>query len=131
MRAHALVLLVVVVLVTPATPGKGAPRASAIADQAVSAAAAQEQTFSELASQDEAQSATAVLDPGQQLVRRGEYARAEQFYADTAAQATELAPRALLLAARAAMADGDTDAAERILQQLLEAYPASDQIPGA
>jgi soluble lytic murein transglycosylase len=131
MRAHALVLLVVILLVTPATPGKGAPRGRTVAGQAVSAAAAQEQALPDVAIQDAAQSATAVLDPGQQLVRRGEYARAEQFYADTAAQAPDLAPRALLLAARAAMADGDTDAAERILQQLLEAYPTSDQVPGA
>jgi soluble lytic murein transglycosylase len=101
MRAHALVLLVVVALIAPATPVDGA------------------------------QSATAILDQGQQLVRRGEYGRAQQFYADTAAQSNELAPRALLLEARAALADEHTDGAEAVLEHLLDTYPTSDQVAGA
>src|SRR5438874_483855 len=122
MRAHALALLLVVALVTPATPGKGAQPASGIH------AEAQAQTNS----LDQAQAATAVLDQGQQLVRRGEYARAEQFYADTAAQSADLAPRALLLEARTALVDGNTGAAESVLQQqILDAYPTSDQLAGA
>jgi soluble lytic murein transglycosylase len=119
MRAHALALLLVVALVTPATPGKGAQPASGIHAQA------------QTNSLDQAQAATAVLDQGQQLVRRGEYARAEQFYADTAAQSADLAPRALLLEARTALVDGNTDAAESVLQQILDAYPTSDQLAGA
>ena len=79
MRAHALALLLVVALVTPATPGKGAQPASGIHAQA------------QASSPDQAQAATALLDQGQQLVRLGEYARAEQFYADTAVQSADRA----------------------------------------
>jgi soluble lytic murein transglycosylase len=101
MRAHALVLLVVVALVTPATPVDGS------------------------------RSADALSDPGYQLVRRGDYSQAQQLYANTAAQDPHLAPRALLLQARAALADAHTDTAESVLQQLLDAYPTSDQLTGA
>jgi soluble lytic murein transglycosylase len=44
---------------------------------------------------------------------------------------SSIAPRALLLLARAALADADTDTAEAALQQLLRDYPASDQLAGA
>jgi uncharacterized protein HemY len=101
MRAHALVLLLLVALVTPATP--------AVSGEATDA----------------------VLEPGRQLARRGDYAQAEQFYADAAEQNSTLAPRALLLQARAALDDGDTDSAESSVQQLLANYPASDQLAGA
>ena len=73
----------------------------------------------------------ATLEPGRQLVRRGDYRQAQQFYADTASQSAEMAPRALLLEARAALADGDTSTAESVLQQLLGDYPTSDQTTGA
>ena len=42
-----------------------------------------------------------------------------------------VAPRALLLQARAALADGDTDTAEAVLQQLLNDYPSTDQLAPA
>src|SRR6266566_4836027 len=103
MRAHAVVLLVVLAMVTPATPLVGA-----------------------------AQSADVIWAQGQQLVRRGDYAAAQEFFAGLADQQGPLvAPRALLLQARAALADGDTDAAEAVLQQLLNDYPSSDQLAGA
>src|SRR6266566_417177 len=103
MRAHAVVLLVVLAMVTPATPLVGA-----------------------------AQSADVIWAQGQQLVRRGDYAAAQEFFAGLADQQGPLvAPRALLLQARAALADGDTDAAEAALQQLLRDYPSSDQLAGA
>lgn len=73
----------------------------------------------------------ALLAPGQQLVRRGDYTQAEQFYADLANQNPSVAPRALLLQARAALADGDTDGSEALLQQLLSVYPRSDQTANA
>src|SRR5205823_3539024 len=40
-------------------------------------------------------------------------------------------PHVQILQARAALADGDTDAAEGILQQLLADHPQSDQVPAA
>jgi soluble lytic murein transglycosylase len=101
MRAHALVLLVVVALVAPAAPVDGAQPADVIWDQ------------------------------GHLLVRRGQYGQAQQLYADVAAQTPDLAPRALLLEARTALADGDTSTAEALLQQLLDVYPSSDQVAGA
>src|SRR5207302_8201321 len=52
-------------------------------------------------------------------------------YSDIAAQSPDLAPRALVLQARAALADGDTDTAESILQQMLTDYPTSDQLASA
>ncbi|HEY1296778.1 MAG TPA: tetratricopeptide repeat protein, partial [Chloroflexota bacterium] len=73
----------------------------------------------------------ALLQPGQQLVRRGDYAQAEQFYADLATQDPSVAPRALLLQARAALADGDTATAESLVQKLLNDYPHSDQTASA
>jgi len=122
MRAHALALLTVLAMVIPATPDRGvAQPARAIHDQAQAATA----------TLDQAQAASAILDQGHQLVRRGEYARAEQFYADTAAESAELAPRALLLQARTALVDGATDVAEAVLQQILDTYPSSDQVAGA
>ena len=101
MRTHAVVLLLVAALVAPTTPVDGAQPADVIWEQ------------------------------GHQLMRRGQYAQAEQLYADTAAQLPDLAPRALLLQARAALADGDTDTAEALLQQLLAGYSSSDQVAGA
>lgn len=101
MRAHALVLLLLATLVTPAAPVDGAQPADVIWEQ------------------------------GHQLMRRGQYAQAEQLYAETAAQLPALAPRALLLQARAELADGDTDTAEALLQQLVATYPSSDQVAGA
>ena len=57
-------------------------------------------------------------------MRRGDYAGAQEFFAGLAEQIGPLvAPRALLLQARAALADADTDTAEAILQQLLNDYP--------
>ena len=107
MRAHALVLLIVVALVAPSTRAGGARGTAALPPANAAAEAA--------------------LQPGEQLVRRGDYAQAEQFYADAASQNASIAPRALLLQARATLADGDTAAAEDLVQQLLAAYPNSDQ----
>jgi soluble lytic murein transglycosylase len=102
MRAHAVVLFVVLAMVSPATPLAGA------------------------------QSAEVIWDQGQQLVRRGDYAGAQAFFADVAEQlGPPVAPRALLLQARAALADGDTDTAETVLQQLLNDYPSTDQLASA
>jgi soluble lytic murein transglycosylase len=102
MQAHALVLVVVLLLVTPATPLTGA------------------------------RSADALWNEGYQLVRRGDYAAAQQLYASMAEQlGASVAPRALLLQARAALADEDTETAEALLQQLLSDYPSSDQTASA
>jgi soluble lytic murein transglycosylase len=103
MRAHALVLLVVLALVSPALPAAG-----------------------------EQSSADAAWDRGHQLVRLGNYAAAQDFYAQLADQfGPAVAPRARLLQARAALADGDTDTAETDVQQLLNDYPSSDQVAPA
>jgi len=103
MRAHALVLLLLVALVTPAGRVDG-----------------------------EQSAADAIWDPGYQLVRRGDYAEAQQFFASMVDQGQpSIAPRALLLEARAALADSDTNAAEALLQQIFRDYPTSDQIAGA
>jgi len=76
-----------------------------------------------------AQPADAIWAPGQQLVRRGDFAGAQKFFAGVAEQAGPLqAPRAILLQARAALADGDTSTAEGLLQQALSDYPSSDQL---
>jgi len=100
MRAHALVLLVVLAMVAPATPLAGAQSAN-----------------------------DAIWAPGQQLIRRGDYAGAEEFFAGLADQNGPLiAPRALLFQARAALADADTDTAEALLQQVLDRYPTTDQL---
>src|SRR5579864_3534846 len=111
MRGHALVLLIVVALVAPATRA-GGPHTSAALPPANSAI-------------------DTALQPGMQLVRRGDYTQAEQFYADVATHDTNLAPRALLLQARAALADGDTASAEAFAQQVLAEYPNSDQTAAA
>jgi soluble lytic murein transglycosylase len=80
----------------------------------------------------EQSAADAVWDPGYQLVRRGDYGAAQQFFASMVDQGqTSIAPRALLLLARAALADADPDTAEAALQQLLRDYPSSDQLAGA
>jgi soluble lytic murein transglycosylase len=80
----------------------------------------------------EPSAADAVWDPGYQLVRRGDYVSAQQFFASMADQGqSSIAPRALLFLARAAFADTDTDTAEAALQQLLRDYPSSDQVAGA
>src|SRR5205823_4801377 len=63
-----------------------------------------------------------------QFMRRGDYTSARQFYSETAAESPDLAPRALVLQARAALADGDSDNAESVLQQVLSDYPTSDQL---
>jgi soluble lytic murein transglycosylase len=110
MRGHAIVLLLLLALVAPAAPAVGGAGLLTLGSSS---------------------STDAILEPGHQLVRRGEYSRAEQFYADTVAQQPELAPRALLLQARAALADGDTATAESIVQQLLADYASSDQVAGA
>ncbi len=103
MRAHALVLLMIVALVAPAGRVDG-----------------------------EQSAADAVWDPGYRLVRRGDYVGAQQFFASMADQGqASIAPRGLLLEARAALADADTDTAEALLQQLLNDYPSSDQLAGA
>src|ERR1700738_2352505 len=103
MRAHALVLLIVLALVAPVGRVDGEPSA-----------------------------ADAVWDPGNQLARRGDYVEAQQFFASIAAQGQPaIAPRALILQARAALADADTDTAEALLQQLLRDYPSSDQVAAA
>jgi soluble lytic murein transglycosylase len=103
MRAHALVLLMIVALVAPAGRVDG-----------------------------EQPAAAAIWDPGYQLVRRGDYVGAQQYFAGMAEDGQpSIAPRALLLEARAALADADTDTAEALLQQLLGDYPNSDQLGGA
>jgi soluble lytic murein transglycosylase len=103
MRAHALVLLVVVALVSPAANVAG-----------------------------EQSTADASWNAGHQLMRRGDYAAAEQFYAELADQfGPAVAPRARLLQARAAQADGDFETAEALVQQLLDDYPTSDQVAPA
>ena len=103
MRAHALVLLLIAALVAPAVRVDG-----------------------------EQSAADAVWDPGYQLVRRGDYVGAQQFFASMIDQGqSSIAPRALLLLARAALADADTDTAEAALQQLLRDYPSSDQAAAA
>ena len=58
---------------------------------------------------------------------------AQQVYAEHGRRSSDrrVAPRALLLQARAALADGDTDTAEAVLQQLLNDYPSSDQTAAA
>src|SRR5258708_14681042 len=103
MRAHALVLLLIAAVVAPAGRVDG--------EQSV---------------------ADAVWDPGYQLARRGDYIGAQQFFASMVDQGqSSIAPHALLLLARAALADADTDTAEAALQQLLRDYPSSDQVAGA
>jgi soluble lytic murein transglycosylase len=120
MRGHLLVLLVVIALIAPATrAGGGASMATlpmaGLPTVEVSAVAAVD----------------AALQGGQQLVRRGDYAQAEQFYADVASRDPSLAPRALLLQARASLLDGDQSGAESLVQQLLADYPNSDQVANA
>jgi soluble lytic murein transglycosylase len=115
MRGHVLVLLVVIALIAPATRAGGGASMQALPLAEVAADAP----------------ADAALEGGQQLVRRGDYAQAEQFYADVANQNPSLAPRALLLQARAALSDGDPSGAESLVQQLLADYPNSDQTANA
>ena len=75
-----------------------------------------------------AQAADDIWGAGQQLTRRGEFASATQFYLDLAARSgAPTAPRAMVLAARAELADGNTDAAEATLQSILSTFPSSDQ----
>src|SRR5579859_8157066 len=101
MRVHAVVLLLLVAFVSP-----------------VPAAVGGEPT-------------DALLEPGHQLARRGDYADAEQFFADLAAQNSAVAPTAIIREAQAALADGDTSTAEADIQQLLDQYPNSDQLAPA
>jgi soluble lytic murein transglycosylase len=115
MRGHVLVLLVVIALIAPATRAGGGASMTALPPAEVAADAA----------------ADPALQGGQQLVRRGDYAQAEQFYADVASQNPSLAPRALLLEARTSLIDGDPSAAESLVQQLLADYPSSDQVANA
>src|SRR5262245_44392484 len=114
MRGHALVLLVVIALVVPATRVDGDAPASTVAA---------------LPSADPG--VDTALQPGMQLARRGDYVQAQQFYADAASQNAALAPRALLLQAKAALADGDTDSAEVTVHQVLSDYAGSDQTANA
>jgi soluble lytic murein transglycosylase len=103
MRAHALVLLLIAALVAPAGRVDG-----------------------------EQSAADGIWDPGYQLTRRGDYVGAQQFFASMAEEGQpSIAPRALLLQARAALAEADTETAEALLQQLLNDYPSSDQLAGA
>ena len=95
MRAHAVVLLAVLALVTPARASRRC-----------------------------ADRRRRYWDQGHQLTRRGDYAGAEQLYASMVDQFPASAPRALLLQARAAQADGDNDTAEALIQQLLDEYPS-------
>src|ERR1700694_4744323 len=102
MRAHAVVLFVVLAMVSPATPLAGA------------------------------QSAEAIWDQGQQLARRGDYAAAQAFFADVAERlGPPVAPRALLLPGPAALAGGDTDTPQTVLRQLLDDFPNTDQLASA
>src|SRR5882672_6899380 len=103
MRAHARGQIVDLALVAPATPLAGA------------------------------QSAVLTLRaPGQQFARRGDFAAAQAFFGGLADQHGPLvAPRALILQARAALADADTDTAEAVLQELLNDYPSTDQLASA
>ena len=101
MRGHALVLLVILALV--------APTSRAVSDG----------------------STDALVAPGRQLARRGDYTQAEQFYADLAARNSTAAPRALLLQAQTTLADGNTSDAEALVQQVLNGYPGSDQTANA
>src|SRR4030081_3216858 len=103
MRAHALVLLIVLALVAPVGRVDG-----------------------------EQSAADAVWDPGNQLARRGDYVEAQQFFASIADQGQPaIAPRALLLEALAALPDTDDDPAEVLLQQVVRDYPSSEQVGGA
>ncbi|MBV9544533.1 MAG: transglycosylase SLT domain-containing protein [Chloroflexi bacterium] len=105
MRAHALVLLLVLGLALPPAPSAGAQTPAA---------------------------SDALFSQGVQLMHRGDFPSAQQFYADLAGRlSSDLAPRALLYQARAALADGDTEASEAVLQQLLATYPSSDQAANA
>jgi soluble lytic murein transglycosylase len=113
MRGHALALLVVLALVAPATRAVGG------ATPTPSAAVPADASFD------------ASLQPGQALVRRGDYSQAEQVFADVASQNPAAAPRARLLQARAMLADGDTDSAETLVQQILADYPGTDQTASA
>jgi soluble lytic murein transglycosylase len=145
MRGHALVLLIAVALLAAAIPAdqagvdsRGEPAPSdvqpatvvAVAPVVAAATAADPATVVDPASSTDS-TADAVLEPGRQLLRRGDYVQAEQFYANLASQEPMLAPRALLLQARATLANGDTDGAEALIQQLLGDYPDSDQTADA
>jgi soluble lytic murein transglycosylase len=67
------------------------------------------------------------LDQATLLVRRGEYSAADQLYGRVADQLGAEAPRARLLQARAALADGRTNDAEALLQRQFSEFPGSDQ----
>ncbi len=74
----------------------------------------------------------ALWEHGRQLARRGEYAAAATLYGEMADRLGEaVAPRALLLRARAALSAGDTEGAADALDRLLGAYDDSDRVPGA
>lgn len=68
-----------------------------------------------------------LFDQPAALMRRGDYAAADRQYARLAEQGDADAPRARLLQARAALADGRTTDAEADLQRLFSDYPGSDQ----
>jgi soluble lytic murein transglycosylase len=145
MHGHALVLLIVLALVAAAIPADEAVRETSVrpvawtaidvqADQPIvdgdaamslDAAAAGESATVVDAGTD------ALFQPGQQLVHRGDFARAEQFYANLAAHNPNVAPRALLLQARVTLANGDTNGAEALIQRLLAEYPDTDQTANA
>ena len=68
-----------------------------------------------------------LFDQPAALMRRGDYAAADRQYERLAEQGDADAPRARLLQARAALADGRTTDAEADLQRLFSDYPGSDQ----
>ncbi len=81
---------------------------------------------------------TAEADPaawwerGRQLMRRGEYADAASLYGEMADQLGEqVAPRALLLQARAALAEGDVATATAALDRLANEFPEADEATAA
>jgi soluble lytic murein transglycosylase len=137
MRGRAVVLLIVVALLASAIPADRTVDGSSSPTRLATLDLPSEQPVAEAAPIAEDTAAVAdsstdpLVQPGQQLVRRGDYAQAEQFYADLATQDQGVAPRALLLEARAKLADGDTDGAEVLIQQLLNDYPDSDQTADA
>ena len=97
MQAHALVLLLVLGLVAP---------------------------VGQVAGQQTAATADTLFAQGRQLLRRGDNASAQAFFAQLADQLSpDLAASAQVLEARAALADGDSDGAEAILQHVLAANP--------
>ena len=79
-----------------------------------------------------AQSLDELWAHGQELSRRGDYAGAEQYYASLIDQyGAAAAPHALLLQARAELADADTRAPKPRSSRSLNDYPGSADEPAA